>query len=222
MSRAISASYLERKLRAIVGAQGSNLLPDLEDVKGLLVLENDRPEWAFPANEMLGVRGFEAPPVVGQISFVIIENPDDSGVLAIVEDIRNQPTNIGGASNPFTVNLEFGQPLSAPPGGMTNVPFMPRDLRQWKPGASIASMACRLRDDGAAVTPMTGVPANNQLLTEVVIAGAQTSFLGEDYDSPWVLQPGTRLWLLGLVVNVRIAGNVVLRERPIEGKVEIR
>lgn len=222
MPRPISAAYLERKLRAITGLKGDNPLPELADLAGLLTLENDRPEWAIAGNELLGIRGFDAAAGVAQFSFAIIENPDLSGVITIVEDIRGQPNNAAGTSNPFTVNLEIGGPLSTPPGGMTNVPFLPRDLRLFKPIAGPSPFATHLRDDGVAAVPMTGVPANNQLLTEVVLAGAQTNFLGDYCSGPWILPPGSRLWLQGVLVNNRIAGNVIIRERAIEGQQTVR
>lgn len=212
MSRPISAGYLERKLRAITGVMGDNPLPDLTDLEGMIVVENDRAEWAIAGNELLGIRGWDTGAgVAAQFAFAIVENPDNSGVITIAK-LRSE------LATSWTVNLEIGGPLSAAPGGMTNVPFLPRDLRLFKAIAAPSPFATHLRDGGHAVTPMAGVPANNQLLTQVIFGGAGTL----QTEDEWILPPSSRLWLQSTIVNVQIAGYVTIRERALEGAFELR
>lgn len=95
----LSAAYFERKLRAILGLTGSNPIPGLADVAGLLVVENDRIEWALAGGELYGaVQGGQAS-VAGENSYVGIANPTESGVIGVVEDVD---FSMVGAAVPVT------------------------------------------------------------------------------------------------------------------------
>lgn len=84
--RPVSAARLERKLRAIVGAQGSNLLPSLDEVVGLITLEHDRPEWAAAGGEKLAsFANFFAAGGVGAGARVLLRNMPASGELGVLE-----------------------------------------------------------------------------------------------------------------------------------------
>jgi len=88
VSRAVSVTRFERKLRAILGAQGSSLLPGVEDFAGLITLEADRPEWALAGGERLCWGRQTQAAVAAVRSCVALINPLDSGVLVVVELVR--------------------------------------------------------------------------------------------------------------------------------------
>lgn len=85
MTAPISASFLERKLRAITGAQGSSILRTVGDLAGIVVVESDRPEYAFAGGEFYFGASMQRDPAAGQFAHIALLNPADSGVIVIVE-----------------------------------------------------------------------------------------------------------------------------------------
>lgn len=110
MSSPISASYLERKLRSIVGLTGDNPLPDLDSLHGLLALEVDRPEWRFPANEFYRSFLVFTSQTAGNLTVIQLFNQAGSGLLAVVTALH--VWTAGGAANRGVVAW-ISSPISA-------------------------------------------------------------------------------------------------------------
>lgn len=219
--RPISAAYLERKLRAVSGVQGSNPLPDLAQLAGLVTLEADRPEWAFPANEFFYSRGLEAVAGVGEFSYVTLENPAQSGVLVIVEEIRSQPNFQSGQANPVELALESSGALIIPPAGQIGSNNGVRRDTRIGLGTTTQLGSVAIVRQGNDAAPFTG--AVLVTTTGILLAGnSTTQALGDAPRVPWVLAPGTRLWAVGVIVNNRICIGFSWRERPLEGLSELK
>lgn len=214
MSRPVSAAYLERKIRAITGLSGSNPLPDLEALQGLLVLESDRPEWALPGGELLVFGGSGAVAGVGEFSYVALDNPADSGVLIVVEHIRAQP-DAAGQTNPF--NLFVDRTTTVLAGQIGSGRGLARDFRAALPGTSSLVTGVGVITAGNDATPSA-----TMFNTLVAFSGASTTAPGEEWDSPIVIPPSWRIVLVGQIVNNRIAAGLAWRERPLEGQFSLR
>jgi len=203
----ISAAYIERKLRSILGGLGENPIPDFDDLKGLLVVENDRPEWSYAANERLLAGQNAVAAFVGELSWVGVAVPRNAGVLAVVEafDFVTQPSNlflraIGDSS--------FDAMLSA----SATASLTPRDLRD---DPLVVGSATRILAGHAG-----GGPGGLQFWVY-----QPTGNIARDKCSPFpiVLVPGTALVAVGNAVNVVVNScSFAVRERPIEGKFEIK
>lgn len=93
--RFLSAAWLERKLRTVLGVTGSDVLQNISDARGLIVLESDRPEYSQPAGERLCAGShFLAAGAAGDFGNEGLENPPNSGILVIVEGVMF----LGGAA----------------------------------------------------------------------------------------------------------------------------
>ncbi len=217
MSSPISAQYLERKLRAIVGVQGQNPIPELDDVKkGLIVLEADRPEWQLAGGERPWVWCDEAPGAVAELSYLTLENPANSGVLAIIEAIESQYLNVPGNSASFVVQIELA-PLVIPPlGQLTTSTPLPRDLRPQS--FNVSALLGRTGNDAA---PLTG--AGPTISYRINMPGKSALDGGKvGYWAPFMMGPGSRLWLIAKPTNAPINARITGRERPIESVVEVK
>jgi len=204
--RPINAAYLERKLRAILGMQGGNPLPQMEDIQGLLCLENDRPEWSFPANERLlvGTQGTAA--FAGELSWAGVAVPRNAGVIAIVEsfDTVTQPGQLN-------IRVLGDSSFDAMFAASVAASLTPRDLRD---DPLIVGSATRNVTGHAAALGGLGIWA-------VQVAG--NMMRDKCSPLPVILVPGTAFLAVGSTVNVAINSVMfTVRERPLEGDVEIK
>lgn len=207
MSKPISAAYLERKLRSVTGVQGANPLPDLEDVRnGLIVLENDRPEWAAAGGEVHASGLVTFNPNVANTNSAQLRNPVDSGVLIIVERVI---VSYSGAAA-FTRLWEAFSIVDFATLFVANT--VNRDTRRLSGvGDSVAGI-------------LSGV-------SQVAPAGSGRQFgnvqvpNGDFHDvwpGPTMLAPGTSIMLDEGVVNIAANFNFSWRERPLEGAFDLR
>jgi hypothetical protein len=214
MSRPISASYLERKLRAIVGVMGDNPLPDLTDVNGLLSLEVDRPEWRFAANEFYKSFFVFGAQTAGNLTVVELFNQPGSGVIAVVEQISAWVS--GGAAN-RAVWAWISSPVTV------NNTAIARDGRE--PALSVLQTSVGMgADSSRTVATLLAAPFN--LVDADEFGPIQAG--GGPYTRPIIIPPGR-----GIVVyeadtlNARVIGTQITVAmswyvRSIEGTVEIR
>lgn len=209
MNRPISAAYLERKLRAIVGVGGSNPLPDLGDVTGLITLESDRPEWRITANEQLFDGFFNSGAVVAEQLTLLIHNPPSSGVIAVLTHLHQ-----------FTIatNVFFGNndpTVVAPPWGVVN--GANRDTR----GLSGLGFTCAVKFYSATLTAaeVTTLTAGGILIDRVEVGVAGSSIY---HERTYILSPG--YWIAFIATAANVAGMVSLHgyERPLEGRFEVK
>lgn len=206
-SRALSAAYLERKLRAITSVQGDNPLPELADLQGLLVLENDRPEWGFPGGELRSA--FATSSAAGgaaNASVVGLFNPVGSGLIAIVERLWGD-TDPGTPVNGTSIEVAWSLAFS---GGAQRVP------REGRESTALVSGGV------GVVSANTLSPAGLSLTTLDVFTPRQ------EYLMPIVVPEGVAVVMLGLDavfarrLNLRFSGGIAWRTRALEGKVELK
>jgi len=204
MSRPISASYLERKLRAATGVQGENPLPDLSDVRGLITLENDRPEWFKAAGEEL-YTGLGSVVAAAQFAVARLRNPVGSGIIVVVELIEIAST-VG-----FTDRIRIGY-LNTDLATGLNVKSI-RDTRGRSAGTQTGSGALMSRDVGAAD------PGAGQIIREMTI-GVNT---GDRYEKVIILGEGTFVEVASTAaITGTLMANFSWRERALEGLLEIK
>jgi hypothetical protein len=203
--RPISASYLERKLRAIVGVSGDNPLPDLEDIKGLLVLESDRPEWAIAGGEQLYGGTVNQPLVAANVSAAELRNPANSGVILVVSRVITSLSAAGGQ----TLKIGFGTATLATQFNTKSTV----DTRRGDAGTQTNSAATM---SGQATTP--GDPTGGQIILQT-LAPANTPVY---WETPIILAPNSSLYVVSGVVNQTLIAAFSWRERPVEGSVEIK
>lgn len=212
MSRPISAAYLERKLRAISGVQGSNPLPDLVDLMGLVVLEQDRPEWAAAGGEYLAVWHGEQTPVVGEFQYVGVRNPPDSGRLVVITEVRCQPVESGAAT---AMVRAFMQAVPFDAADLVQQGII-RDFRMNIQGA-LATTASQVVT-GSQVASGSGAP----LFWKLAGHGNSTDHDDAKWTEPYIIPPGVQvLWFSGNA-NARIDVTQSGYERSIEGLWELK
>jgi len=207
MSRPISASYLERKLRSIVGVQGSNPLPELADViNGLVVLENDRPEWAFAGGEVRASGLVQFFPNAANTNSAQLRNPVDSGVLVIVERVQVSYPAVAAVTRlweAFSV-ADFATLFTA------NV--VNRDTRGLKTvGDSVAAIL-------SGVSQVAPAGSGRQFGQVQVPAGG----FFDVWPGPTMLAPGTAIMLDEGVLNMAVNFTFSWRERPLEGSFDLK
>lgn len=206
MSRPISAAYLERKLRAIVGVAGSNPLPDLEDVKGLLVLETDRPEWYKAGGEELYGGVCNVPLAAANTSAAQLNNPLGSGVIVVVSRVIISH----GAAGGITVKIGLTSPnLAVNVSGVRSVV----DTRGRLPGTQTNGAALMFTQNTTVGDPTGGANITQTFLL------ANTPLQLEE---PIILGPDSSLFVVNGVVNDPLIASWWWRERPIEGTFEVK
>jgi hypothetical protein len=209
MSRPISAAYLEGKLRAIAGVGGSNPLPDLEDViQGLLVLENDRPEWGLAGGEVRasGLVTFNAN--AANTNSAMLHNPIGSGVLVIVERVQASYPAVAAVTRLWEAFIANGADFAT--SFQANV--VNRDTRGL---ATVGDAVAALLSGVSQVAP---AGSGRQFGQVHVPAGG----FFDVWPGPTMLAPGTGIMLDEGVVNMAVNYNFSWRERPLEGKLDLR
>lgn len=215
MSRLISAAHLERKLRSLCGVQGSNPLPDLTNLNGLVTLENDRPEWRFAGGE--SYRSFLAflSGAVGNLTVIGLFNSLNSGYIAVVERICAWPS--GGSNNRVIVAWVDSNPSLSSTG-------IPRDGRDVVSALGTGQSVGVGSDNSRTVATLLGAPFNLVDFDEFppVQSGA-----GE-YHNPIVIPQGKGIVVYeadtinARVLNGALTASFAWYQRPIEGDFELR
>lgn len=215
MSRPISASHLERKLRSLCGVQGSNPLPDLTDLNGLVTLENDRPEWFLAGGESLRGSLVFTGAALNNLSVNGLFNTTGSGLIAIVERIFCWVS--GGAANRVAVAWVDSNPSANSSG-------IPRDGRDVTGGLGTGA-AVGVGGDNSR-TPATLIAAPFLLTDFDEFPPVQSGSGG--YTNPIVIPPGKGIvvyevdTLNARVVNSPLTTSYAWRQRPVEGDFDIR
>ena len=201
--RPFSVSRFERKLRAIAGVQGSGLLPDVDNLRGLIALESDRPEWALAGGERLGIGRQTQAAVAAVRSCVALINRPSTGVVAIVQHVRRTAA-VAVELRLFNAPVSILQALAL----ATVVGFSP-DTRA---GGS-AITACQLQ-------AYTNAGGGGGVFVENYEASETISFLGFDPRSPIaILGPDTALIINTVADLTAIAVSFRWREVPLEGSI---
>jgi len=162
------------------------------DVAAVLVLENDRPEWAFLAGEMLCAATTQSGPVAAQISQCQIFNPANSSVLLVLEKIFFFV--IGANQSVVTINRT--QTLAAASGAGSA-----RDFRYGIGGVS-----------NARITGVTPAGASTTVFAQLTQPLLTTSV----WDVPLIIAPGNGVNVNVGTVNMGLACTFIWRERVLE------
>lgn len=180
-------SVLHKLLAMKEGAPSPLLAPEVFPV---VVLESERPEWAFLGGEKLCVGQISRAADVGNFSFVYFVNPIDSGTLAVITAVlSNDPDNTHlFSSGTGVVATAFGAQLDSRSG------VFPTTI------ASTSGFA-----SGVAVA-RPGTPLTFLWMLRGV---AYTMF-------PIILSPGAFLNIAGNVVNRSLNITFHWRERILE------
>jgi len=201
MSRPISASYLERKLRSIADIKGDNPLPDVESLKGLLVLESDRPEWGYAGGEVRASGLVQFAPNAANTNSAQLRNPIGSGVLVIVEHVVVSYPAVAAVTRlweAFSV-ADFATLFTA------NV--VNRDTR------GLATVGDAVAAILSGVSQVAPAGSGRQFGQVQVPAGG----FFDVWPGPTMLYPGTAIMLDEGTLNMAVNFNFSWRERPIEG-----
>jgi hypothetical protein len=206
MTREIGAGYWNDVTRAITQFEEHRPLVLEDAVRAALVLEADRMEWGFLRNEFHAGQENTQPAVVGNLSMVGVENPDNSRVLVIVE---------APMFDSVTGNIRLAvrvRPRRVPRTGLITItstlPGVPRDTRWEDAGPSAVR---------GAASVITGT---NPTLSGFGIGGTRAAVSGgppvaHDPGLRVVLGPGSDLWVWTIVVNQELRGSFMWRERPL-------
>lgn len=183
-------AVLHKLLAMKEGAPSPILAPEVIPV---LVLESDRPEWAFLAGEALCWGFVEPGAVVGQIAYCELRNPAGSGVLCVVEEVVLASAT---ASAFFALGIGSYAPLSAASASIV------RDTRilPGRPSCSLASI-----NTAASPGGINGYKILQSTGSDPVIIR-----------TPIILSPGTLLAIQTTNMNIGIRVSVSWRERTLE------
>lgn len=178
-------------LRAELG-----IVPELEDsIYPGVILENDRPEWAFLGGELLQYGSLAAAAVAGELNFIRIRNPSGSGVIVVVEAIAPAP----GTQQRTLLVTEGSEAASVTVSGPWN-----RDLRLNTTTSRIG--AVELASGSAAAVA-------GQVVWEFPSAGIALSF---DTPCPIVIDEGRHVEVWGQTPNSSLRVSFRWRERARE------
>lgn len=149
-----------------------------------------QPEWALPRGEVMFARGAAVAAVPGRFSGIELVNPVGSRHLARVDRVRIASVApwLGG---PAFLVTDSGGAL----GTTVTTQGIPRDTRYAQLGAV------------SVCTVVTGDYAGGASLEQVLLNA------GEEITEPYVIAPGTKLWLISTVVNAVLGGMFFWSER---------
>ena len=175
-----------------LGVQGAAARKVATELFPMMALEVDRPEWHFLAQSRLCRASRNQGAVGGAYSAVGVANmPGGSGVLSVVEEIIVHETSGGLAT--YWVGFNNLQSLG---GGFTTTPGQVVDSR-WNEDPSTATFY------GTTVGSLTSI-------IEVVLSSGYTS---TRIKGPFVLGPGSFVWVQGAAQNQRVDASFIWRER---------
>lgn len=205
MSAIFTARYSEL-LGRLLGASGVlEVAPDLSpEISATLVLENDRPEWAFLSNQRLIAAAPGVAALAGNFSGIRVRNPPTSSVLAIIEAME-----CFSSTAAVLLNVNVGIGAGTTDRATTNQAAFARDSRTSTAATQTSALVVSVDNTLQIGNGIEQLQANaaNQMLQAVNL--------------PIVLAPGsfydfaTNAFALSLFANLR------WRERNI-GKYEQR
>lgn len=199
-------AILHKLLSMKEGAPAPTLAPEILPV---IVLEDDRPEWAFLAGERLLSVSHQQAGGVGLAPFLALTNPVGSGVILVIEQVI---FSVQGGSSSLSLPPEWsvGAYEGTPTSGADIAAGETRDLRNPRPGPGI------LRAGSTA----SGFPAGITLAQPGLVRGTGgTGFTTPAADVqlrvPWILAENTGVLISSLPVgaNTEIRGGFIYRAR---------
>lgn len=205
---AVLHKTLSMKEGAPAAILGAEVIP-------ILVLENDRPEWAFLANEFLA-GGFaeRTAPGLGRSRYQL-RNPAGSGAIAVIESLLL--TTAGpGATSTLQVHTYIAGNLTQ--GLLANQAFLfPADTRAANGATNEAPVPILFREDDTNAQPLGSSIIAKQWMLVPAGAGGKAELLP---DGPIILSPGTQCFVECVCTpvggTITTALSVRLRVRTIE------
>jgi hypothetical protein len=187
-------------LRRLGSMTGEDVLTTVSPDLGIaVVLENDRPENAFLGHEFYQVGRLVRAAVVGELSWVGIRNPANSGVVVIVEAM----TVDDSSSTPIAVSANYTQDTSDPEDTTISGPFN-RDTRL--DGIAAAYVGTAVLNGGSAAAQV------GRQFWNIVVNAPRPS----DSPFPYILDAGHSIQIWRTALNGGTGVNVRWRERPLE------
>jgi len=168
------------------------------DLFATLVLESDRPEWAFLKGERLCVGMAAVSAVAGNKPAAILNNPDDSGTLIVLERMFFY-SGTAGVHRLYPMVDQSGWTLST----LTGM----RDSRGY-PAAQVWGLS---RPTGVVRYTNTSLPGSVPVATWYLAANAIGTL-----EDPFVITPGNGVSIFQIADNVTENVTFVWRERALE------
>lgn len=161
------------------------------------------PEWSFLRDEWLWAGNQTAAAVAAEGSIVALVNPADSGCIVVVEKV----SAAGGAAMSVQLGLELDTVLAATLAAQGTV--RARDNRWVLRQNQIAPSAYAFVPPIIRQGSDPALPLNTALDVVVVATTSIASF----NSPPYVLRPGTGLWVQGQTVNTSVTAQFSGRAR---------
>jgi len=187
-------AILTKLLSMKEGAPSPILAPEIIPT---VVLENDRPEWAFLFGGRLGAAGLEQVAVALEFPAVQLFNPVGSGILMVVEHFQFESTT----GQQFRVG-PTATPLATAPGGASGS----RDLRGVS-SITTGQVVGQIRSATSALAFPTFYLIYDHL---------QNPFVMGELKFPFILDPGKGMTVQGTAVASTMRMNCAWRERILE------
>lgn len=198
-----SSGWWQAVVRAILDPATKQLLELSEELHAAVVLELDRPEWGFYKQESRYAPIIsQAAGGAGVLSGVAIRNPRDSGMLAVVEFIRN--------TTAAAVDIFIGHNGSSDlvPGEIAAVPSgQPQDTRNTTENSAAPGATRQVRCLSAP-----GIGGGFFALSDSLAAGEKISLAQDGWVA--ILAPGGFCGIQPQLANAPVSGNFRVRERP--------
>lgn len=183
-------------LRKLLSVKG-----EAHDISWGVHLEDERPEFSFVKGERLWTQYNEVTSAAGSLSYVAIQNPSNSGIIAVITNAHATVTTA-----PATIRLNLLIPVQAGLGG----PMQFRDTR-WSPSGLGSTTLCR-----AATVAAYGATA---IIDQHVVGTAdnEVDVIGPCVVPQIILAPGTECAISVSAVGVNtLKVNFCGYERPHE------
>lgn len=92
MDTPININRWQNKVRALLGMRGVNPVPTIDELKPVIVIESDRPEWMWPGGTILWQTFGSLAAVAAEVAHFVLWNPPGSGVLGVITGFRSNGT----------------------------------------------------------------------------------------------------------------------------------
>src|SRR5258706_13171670 len=165
----INITRWQNKLRAMMGMRGANPIPDLEALKPVVVIEDDRMEWGYAGAEFYYSNEFESPAAAAQLSYGVLVNPVGSGLLGILEGVIVEPAQqysifgVGSGEGTFAALAATARGAGTRRDRRLRTPSIQRSgLLQGQSSTAVAPLP--------AVPPVRPIPAAGLFAAKLLIA----------------------------------------------------
>lgn len=205
MPSPINVSRWQQKVRAFFGMRDENPVETPAELRPVVVVENDRPEWGLSGKENYYGDFFTRAGTAAEFTIMALVNRIDSGIIAVVEEVTTYAFTIDFRRARLS-ELQAASPYLTGLTGATvteGSDALNRDFRRI-PGSDNSGVSGLIKVTGTrAAVPYVG-PFHR----------AQST--GLKYDKPIIIAPGSAFVMVSILVNTLLEASVQWRERPLE------